>query len=550
MKKLLLSLIVLLCCQTTFAQNSTAEYVYDIFQRRCQVCHSNGNPSNGLDLEGSGATQAAKMLSVYQNLVNVTPTNSHAAAAGYKRVLPGHAWRSSLFRKINNGLQPNMVLDPAEGINHDGRDHDITDAEKEAIRQWILFGAPATGKVADSSILRRYYEDGGVPSFQTPPPAPDASEGFQIQIGPFFLEPNDEDEYFWKYPTWIDQDLEVDKMEVLFGPYSHHFIMFEYQSPALAASKREGLRPDNAHSRTELVTVQQYADTLELPEGSAFFWDKGNILDLNTHYVNYSQTKVAACDAYVNVYTKPSGTAKQEMKVALIANTNIFIPNDSVQRTFQENVVNSGGESFIWALTSHTHQYGKDFNVYTRDLNGQKNDLIFDAEYQDGDPTSFYYGYDYQHPPIRYYSDYLILQRGEGLIYEATYNNNGPRPARWGDTSDDEMMVLVFFYLDDTTGVGNVTSRSPQLASSAVQFGPNPTSSIGMVEIAGKSGEQYSVQLMDMHGRSISAASPAAIADDKSRFELDMKHLAPGIYYIRVQDQTGQNVYTGKWLVR
>ena len=552
MKILFTSLLFILSTHIAIAQTDTGPYVYQIFQDNCTSCHNTSSPAGGLDLDGVGASLQAKLLNVYQNLYEKTPNNSHAASRGDKLIYAGNAWRSSLFRKINNGLQPNMILDAAEGDPHSGAMHTISDAEKEVIRQWILFGAPTTGQVVDTSLLRRYYDGEAAPSFQTPPPAPAASEGFQIHVGPFFLEENDEKEFFWKYPTLLDKDVEVDKLEVMFGPYSHHFIMLEYQSPSVSNLKRPGFRLDNAHSITELVTVQQYPDTLTLPTGSAFFWDKGNVLDMNTHYINYSQTKVASCEAYINVYTKPPGTAAQEMKVALLANVNIFIPNDSLIHTFDERVVNGNNETFLWALTSHTHQWGTDFNVYTRDIFGQRDDLIFDAEYEGGDPANFFFGYDYRHPHIRYYSDFLSLKPNEGLIYEASYINTGSAPARWGDTSEDEMMVLAFFYLDDTAGVSTAspTSITKGIPDIQVRFGPNPMQHRGSLVVKGHKGRELNLTFYDLSGRTVYPHIEKSINGDGVIFEIQPKGLKAGVYLWELKDDNGQNVQTGKWFMQ
>jgi hypothetical protein len=552
MKRLFFLLVPgLLFCLKTEGQNAGYDYVYQVFQQHCTSCHGNTNPAGGLDLLGTGSDDQQRGLSVYQSIMDQPPSNSHADAQGYKLVYPGNAWRSSIFRQINNGLQPNMELDPAEGDRHQGTMHTISEAEKEALRQWVLFGAPRSGNVIDTSLLRRYYAGEAEPSFTTPPVAPDASEGFQIHLGPFFLESQGEVEYFWKYPTGLTEDVEVDKIEVLFGPYSHHFIMFEYANPTFASQKKNGFRLDNAHSTTELVTVQQYSDTLELPKGSAFFWEKGNILDLNTHYINYSPTRVAACEVYINVFTKPKGTAAQEMEVALVANPSIWIPNDGQPYTFEEHISNNDDQVFIWALTSHTHQWGTDFNVYTRNRIGQRNDLIFDAEYADGDPTKFFFGYDYRHPPIRYYDDYVILKRGEGLIYEASYTNTGPRAVGWGDTSEDEMMVMAFFYLEDTGGVSTVgtTSQEATLPPLQVRLGPNPVDTKGYIEIDTDAGTEFGVRMYDLHGKAVDLPVHQERNGTSHRFTIDAAALSQGVYLIEVRDGQSRLRYASKWFV-
>ncbi|MEM6264758.1 MAG: T9SS type A sorting domain-containing protein [Bacteroidota bacterium] len=521
----------------TYAQSSTYDFVYNIFERKCNSCHSTASPVGGLDLEGSGATVAAKQADVYAKIFSQSPGNAYASGQNYKLIDPGNAWRSYIFRKINAGLQPNMVLDAAEGDPHDNSQlHTITDLEKEAIRQWIFQAAPQTGNVVDIPLLQQYYAGNAVPSFTTPPPAPDPAEGFQVQLGPFFLAPEGEIEYFWKYATQLKQDIEVNKIEVLFGNYSHHHILYKYR-PNTQQIKNEGLRLDPAHEYTSLVSAQQFADTITLPKGSAFFWEANTYLDFNTHYINYSRDKVAGCEVYLNIYTQPKGTARQEMKSELIPNTSIYIPNDSVKHTFQASFFDSRlpVNIYLWGLTSHTHQWGVDFDVFTRNTDGTRDDHIFDAEYKDGDPNGLFRGYDYQHPPIRYFHDFLPVRLDRGVIYEASWINKGAAPVRWGDTSDDEMMVLLFFYLEDTAGVqtGPPTSVA-ETRSSMLSMVPNPAS--GLIKLyAPDAVGAIQFTLMDQNGREVLQEN----LEQNGKW-VNVKHLPKGLYFYRLENSKGE----------
>lgn len=533
------------------AQN-TYDYVYFVLQQRCASCHSGGNPAGGLDLKGSGSTSAQQQADVYNRIVNGASGNAFNSSKGHKVVSPGDVWRSTLFRKSHAGLQPNLLLDPAEGDAHDDAAlHRISSAEKEAIRQWILHGAPATGQVVDMSLIQQYYNGQGVPSFSTPPPAPDPSEGFQIQMGPFFLAPNDEHEYFLKYPTLLPQDVEVTRMEAMFGPYSHHFILFDYR-PNQHTAKPNGLRDDNAHIYTSLSAVYQYPDTFSLPEGSALFWNRNTYLDLNSHYVNYSQDKVAACEAYLNIYTQPRGIARQQMHVALVANLNILIPNDGQLHRFSaiNNDPGYNGKVYIWGITSHTHQYGRDFDIFTRTPRGDKDDQIFDAEYMHGDPSGFYTGYDYQHPPIRYFHDFLPIVARDGLTYEAAYRNTGPRTVRFGDTSDDEMMVMAYFYLLDTTGVNPSTRLNPLQPGSGLRAGYVSRPDGGSIRIEGAKDPWLSLSLFDMQGRECLRSGRIILpAGGAAELAFDTGALPSGVYLCRISGADGVQRFAAKWFM-
>lgn len=553
MKRLFTFLFITCFASALFALNQTAEYVYFIMQQRCASCHGNTNPAGQLDLVGSGASQAAKMLDVYNRLVGKAPNNSYAAGEGFKLIEKGHFYESFLFRKINNGFQANLVLDAQEGDSHsDPMLHTITKVEKEAIRQWILHDAPPSGKVVDIPMLQKYYGGDSVASFTSIPPAPSLSEGFQIHMGPFFLPEGVEDEFYWKYPTRLKTDKEVIKLEVLFGLYSHHMILYELDK-TFAGQVKSGIRDENAHVFSKLVSANQFPDTTTLPLGSAFFWDAGAVMDVNSHYINYSSDKIAKCEVYINVYTQPRGIAKQEMKSEITANTNIWIPNDGITRTFTTALYEPGstGQTFLWGITSHTHQWGTDFNIYKRTQFGDKDDMIFDAEYTNGDPNDFFLGFDYQHPPIRYFDDFLPIKGNEGIIYEASFNNTGPRAVGFGNTSEDEMMVIAFFYLDDTTGVGGTPTAIEQLYQDVkTTFAPNPVDETAVLWVEDLAVDRINFKLLDAMGKEVRSSLHRLIPFQANRIQFDRNGLASGIYFYQLDDEKGQFVGSGKVFMR
>ena len=208
------------------AQTATQLRVYQIFQQKCASCHDHASPEAGLDLEGAGATEAARAQSVYNNLYLKTPANTYAAGKGYKYIYPGRPDRSFLFRKINNGLETTIQLhaqemQPMPADNQPA----LTDVEKELIRQWVLYGAPATGEVVSEALLTNYYNNGGLRAFPAgAPEAPAPDEGFQLKMGPFYLPPGGELEYFLKHELDLPENLEVTRLancfRNMFGEYA------------------------------------------------------------------------------------------------------------------------------------------------------------------------------------------------------------------------------------------------------------------------------------------------------------------------------------------
>jgi hypothetical protein len=110
-----------------------------IFNQSCAVsgCHDSQSQTGGMILEVGAA---------YTNLVNVTPNNATAAAAGWKRVMTtgpssGDPNTSFIYHKLTGDLQPGMGQGmPLIGASLDPALIDI-------IRLWIEAGAPETGWV-------------------------------------------------------------------------------------------------------------------------------------------------------------------------------------------------------------------------------------------------------------------------------------------------------------------------------------------------------------------------------------------------------------------
>lgn len=537
---------------------STLVEAYNILQLKCASCHSNANPQAGLDLEGSGATTTAKAQAVYNNIVNVTPVNSFAAEKGYKYIYPGRPDMSALFRKINQTFEPTIYFeggDSAEGGSMPPANVDqLTEVEKEMIRQWILFGAPSGGTVVDPQLIEDYYTGGGLESFPDgPPEAPSAEEGFQIKMGPFFLRPagqgEDELEYFQKYElgNQLAEDLEVNRVDIKIGPSSHHFIIYDFDSPSYANNVNPGFRTEPYHNGIGLVAAVQESTDLKLPEGTAFRWEDDLVLELNSHYINYSSTQVLKAEAYANIYTQDNGTAAQEMKTELIVKDNIYIDNNGNEDTETQVVNYNAGEIFVWGLMGHTHQWGTGYKVYTRE-NGQQGELIYDAACFGGTPGCASPFFDYQHIPIRYINPFLPItfNFNNGIMHEATYVNNGPSPVTFGLTSDDEMMVLVMMYVTDTSGVvfdqtTSVEDIFDPLAE--VKVFPNPVSSTLNMQLPIDIGA-VNVSVIDMLGRSIYQVKDW----QSSTLSIQRGDWSSGMYLYRVEDEKG-NVKTGKIMV-
>ena len=551
-----LALFVFVCGQAT-AQDMYVE-VYDLLQAKCSSCHGHATyatSGGGLDLEGSGATVADKRADVFDRLTFGTPNNATAADKQDALVYPGHPYRSFLFRKINH-LSGDVPLEPGEGALMPTTGS-LSDKEAELVRQWILFGAPETGMPVDLAPMEDFYDNGGITSVTTVPAPPPEDEGFQIHLGPFFLEPGGEVEYLSKFETRLEETIEITQLQTEMGTYSHHFIVYEFVDmstgqPQDASAVPYGMRNNIEFDDKGFILTEQYSNTLDLPEGTAFEWQEDLVLDLNTHYINYSDDQPLQCEVYLNVRTQNAGRATQIMETQLIPNTNIPIPNDGEEHSFEQDLSLPGLniDMFMWAMVAHTHQWGKDFNIYMRNEDGTFGDQIYDGGCANGIPGCAVEEFDYQHLPMRFFDPFKRVVLDEGVVAEATYVNTGPNPVDWGLTSDDEMMLFVVMFTQDTAGLsgpnGWTSVREAMREIQPAGIWPNPASTQVTIDVGEPIGADATAQFIDGSGRVVMDRAVQPSGAQRGRIALG-DDLPEGFYLVRITND-GRS-FAGKVLV-
>ena len=69
-------------------------------------------------------------------------------------------------------------------------------------------------------------------------------------------------------------------------------------------------------------------------------------------------------------------------------------------------------------------------------------DGFYDFDY------TFYQGYyDYEDPAVRFFDpDTFVIKADDGLIHEATFNNDSTEDVGFGITTNDEMMLIFLQY--------------------------------------------------------------------------------------------------------
>ena len=500
MKKIITGFFILFNLQV-FAQ-ATFTSIYNILQTNCAVsgCHAGASPTGSLSLDGS-------QTAVYNNIVNINPTNATALSKGHKLIEPGYPDRSFLLRKIAHGLSHDLNLLQGEGDPMPQYNTKLPDQDIELVRQWILWAAPQSGTVVNRQTLIDYYTIGGAPKI-TRPPTP--AQGFQIHFGPVFLTPGQELEYFQKFDPGITQNIEINEMDLYMNSESHHYILRKFKDQAAANNVPTGLSPFTISAFStgkDFLNAWQDDGHVELPPGTGYFWDQNTILDLNYHLRNTSGQIIPA-ETYLNISAQPRQSGTIEMHAELVPNLAIFIPNNNQTTTIPDVFSLSSNITWnIWMLSSHTHKYGTDYDIYLRNSNGSRGTQLYEG-FSNFNHTFNQGYYDWEHPPVRYFYPLYPVNMKNGLIHEAKWVNNGPNSVFWGFTTNEEMMLIYVQYTLDVVPFdppvyvqGNNPACAPVTLSTDSGFvsylwSTGETTPVAMANTTGN----YHVQVTDIAG--------------------------------------------------
>jgi hypothetical protein len=382
-----------------------------IFDVSCTECHSDSRAlANGsLSLSHGSA---------FAQLVGTQPNNDAAASAGLLGVSPEHPELSFLIRKLTGDLDNGM------GVQMPNGGHPLSAGKIEFIRQWIAYGAPQTGSVADPSLLTVVDDGSQQPIVALPVPAADS--GFQLHMPAFDIQPGTEREIFRYVNNPNSGIVYVRSMDVRMREGSHHFVLWNVNGASQGLSDgalRE--RSDNEMNRPR--DFVNGAQTLEFhydfPPGIAIAIPPYQGFDLNSHYVNPT-SHVMHGEAYVNMYTMPAKDVKHVAQPFLVADQSFTIPaNQTYTRSYHWQKATD--TTHLIMLTSHAHKHMTDFKVWINSPTGKP-----------------LYETDDWHEPAVIALD-TILKPGDALYSETTWKNDGNTPLHFGFTSEDEMNILL-----------------------------------------------------------------------------------------------------------
>lgn len=413
----------------TFARIQTT-----IFDAQCTSCHRSGD---------ANARQSGLVLtsdSSYAQLFGSTAQQQIAKADGLRRVMAFKSDSSLLYHKL--AWVPGHHSRDYGNLMPMGTTKGLTAGQLEYVRRWIEAGAPRTGDVVDTTVLA----DTRLQSATFVPLAPPTG-GMQLGVDSFAVNPLSERELFVYRKLSNATDVYVNRIESRMRPGSHHLLLYTFDESK--TSFPCNLRPptdltrdirnnDGSYNLINMLPMACHVFfagamtpdfDFRFPPGVALRLPANTSLDFNVHYVNRSPAPLPA-QAFANLYFVNKSDVQTVAQTINFANEDLNIPAN--QRTTIRKVFTTNRRMTILALTSHMHSMGERFQILVRRANGTEQVV--------------YTNTDWEHPAFTAYSTPLVLEAGDALVSNVTWNNVSSTAIRFGLSSTDEMDIIFGYW--------------------------------------------------------------------------------------------------------
>jgi len=427
---------------------SFASIQTNIFEKQCAFsgCHSLDDREADLPLEGPD---------VYDALVDVPASTSAAQFAGKKRVVPGAPSTSFLMDKLLG------TLGPGEGDPMPLGRSALPAADLEAVRKWILAGAPRQGTVG-GGVTGELDEQPRIP-----PPAVPAG-GFQAHMDPVPVGDVPEMEGCQYVRLDNPEPIAVRAWELFMHEGSHHFILRAARcadpdgdglttcdDPGFDARFPQGFRPCEEFGYDFGFVVGAQTPHLRVDyqteaTGVALEIARHQPLLLNSHYTNPFKDTLA--EVWVNVEEVDPLLVRHRARILFAQVANAFIKAPPGTRnaaatwhacafSTPDGICDLSGEPVppptqthfaLLGITSHMHKRTVKF---TSDLyrDGVRHSRGADDMTDPDDGTKhLYVNTDYSDPVNLTFWPPIVVERGDQLRYTCTNDNGVKRPVRLG----------------------------------------------------------------------------------------------------------------------
>ncbi|QEG41108.1 redoxin domain-containing protein [Roseimaritima ulvae] len=329
-------------------------------------------------------------------------------------------WADMIAETVEDGRMPPWHADPAHGEFKNSRR--LTDAELQALRQWADAGAPQGDPQVKIEVPPH------VAGWQLPR-EPDVVVPVSEQ--PVSIQATGEVRYqYYRVDPGFEEDVWLEAAELQPGNRRvvHHILCF--------ARPKSGSRKLNAE-RGFLVGYVPGARVEGFPAGMAKKIEAGSELIFQVHYtpVGTPQTD----QSRLGLVFADADSITHEIKTFSAVQGRLNIPPGAADH--EVSAATDLSDALLLGMSPHMHLRGKSFRYAIEREDGTE--VILDVP-----------NYDFNWQTTYVLAEPLQTKQGERMLCTAVFDNSEDNPynpdptktVRWGDQTDDEMMIGYFHY--------------------------------------------------------------------------------------------------------
>ena len=264
-----------------------------------------------------------------------------------------------------------------------------------------------------------------------------SGETFTATWGPYDVAPGVEDTRCFVTRLTNDRQIRVGEITNNLGDASHHFIVYRITEgevstePYACQPFADTLNPENG---APLMVTQKAEETLTLPGGVAFTLETNQLVRLELHFINTSDT-VKSVSATSTFKTMADADFEHEADFLFIGNPDIDLAPGQIATvgpSFLPLPQDLTG-SKIFGITGHTHQYGTDVKVEVGPESSPT--MIYDVP-----------NFNWDEPDTVRLEPAIEIAAGSGFRFSCDFNNTSGQQVGFGEGVDDEMCFFWAYY--------------------------------------------------------------------------------------------------------
>jgi len=231
-------------------------------------------------------------------------------------------------------------------------------------------------------------------------------------------------------------------MHNVLSPTSHHLIVYKDDMHQTEQTTPVDCQPFTGALNTSgmiapIAITQTHTDTITLPEGVAYNMSPGQMVKIEMHYINSTDT-VATAESTADFVAADPAAIHDQAGLLFAGSPDIDIAAGATLKVHEFLTMPDTldlSAAHVFAITGHTHKLGTDVQVAVgASPTGPRTPVYTPNPFEWSEPLT-----QAQNPPFS-------VPRGGGFDFTCQYNNTSQAPVKFGESANDEMCFFWAYY--------------------------------------------------------------------------------------------------------